>query len=89
MEFTGPCLDISMTSYSELPKLLKQSTSAVGSFIAIGKAFVERGSIEMDSVILPKLRDMLHSAVIPRVLPSYAILFWFTMEVRILCCCNA
>lgn len=70
-----------MTSYSELPRLLKRSTSSVGSLIAIGKAFVERGSEEMDSVIIPKLRALLDSKVIPRVLPSYAILFWFTIEV--------
>lgn len=80
IEFQGPSLDISMTNYAKLPKLVKKSTSAVGQFIQLGMKFLEKGIGEMDDVIIPKLRSLLGD-VIPRVLPSYAILVWFTLEV--------
>ena len=72
-----------MQSYSELPNLLARATSGVGLLISLGKAFTTRGISEMDTNIVPKLRVSLGGlGVIPRVLPSYALLFWFTLEVR-------
>ena len=36
----------------------------------------------METSILPKLKGLLGAAM-PRVLPSYALLFWFTVEVKL------
>ena len=71
-----------MTSYAELPALLTGSTSAIGTFISMGEAFISRGIQEIDSDILPTLREHIGGAI-PRVLPSYGLLFWFTIEVCI------
>ena len=54
--------------------------SGVGLFISLGEAFINRGIGEMDNIILPKLRGLLRGSVIPRVLPSYALLMWFTLH---------
>ena len=72
-----------MTDYVHVTDLIKRCASAIGSIIALGKKFIDRGIGELDSYILPKLRSMLTSSVVPRVLPSYAILMWFTLEVNI------
>lgn len=71
-----------MTQYAELPKLLEASSSAIGSMIGLGKKFVESGIREMDDELLPELRNLIGENIIPRVLPSYSILLWFTMEVH-------
>ena len=82
IQIHAPCLEMSMKSYSELPGLLNRATSAVGMLISLGEAFSTRGISEMDANIGPRLRKFLEGlGVIPRVLPSYALLFWFTMEV--------
>ena len=73
-----------MRDYADLPILIKESSSSVGYFIALGCKFLDVGIRNMDDVILPKLRSLLGSGVIPRCLPSYAILVWFTLEVSII-----
>lgn len=85
IEFHAPCIDISMRNYSQLPTLLARATVAIGLFISLGVEFSNRGIDEMDEEIIPKLRCVLERAIIPRVLPSYALLFWFTLEVQ----CNS
>ena len=82
LEFMGPALDIPMTQYAELPELLQASSSAIGGMIGLGRKFVESGIREMDSELLPELRNLIGENIIPRVLPSYSILLWFTMEVH-------
>ena len=42
---------------------------------------LEQGILEMDSDLLPELRSLLDGRAIPRVLPSYAIMLWFTLQV--------
>ena len=42
---------------------------------------MEEGIAKMDDDLLPELRRRLDGSAIPRVLPSYAILLWFTLEV--------
>ena len=51
-------------------------------YLSLGEEFSTRGINEMDGNIVPKLRALLGPVgIIPRVLPSYALLFWFTLEV--------
>ena len=82
LEFHAPSLEIPMTIYAELPALL------TGTFISMGEAFISRGIQEIDSDILPTLREHIGGAI-PRVLPSYGLLFWFTIEVCIATVWNA
>ena len=63
--------------------LLAGATTGVGVVISLGEAFTTRRISEMDANIVPKLHVSLGGlGVIPRVLPSYALLFWFAMEVH-------
>lgn len=80
IKFNSPPLEMSMTDYAQLPNLLSKSTSGIGLFISLGAKFANSGVREMDEKILPRLRSILGDAI-PRVLPSYALLFWFTLEV--------
>ena len=82
VQFPPPCLDIAMTNYVHVTDLIKRCASAIGSIIGLVKNFIDRGIGELDSYILPKLRSMLTSSVV-QVLPCYAILMWFTLEVNI------
>ena len=59
-----------MTRYAELPGLLARCTSAKGTFISLGEAFISRGIQEIDNYILPTLRQQIRGAIL-RVLPSY------------------
>ena len=81
LEFGLPCLDISLSEYVKLPDLLENASSNVGFLIGLGKKFVEQGIQEMDEDILPELRRMAGQHLLPRVLPSYAIPMWFTLQV--------
>ena len=71
-----------MTQYTQLPLLLQKSSSAIAALVGLGKKFVESGISEMDNDLLPELRSLIGEETIPRVLPSYAILLWFTIEVN-------
>ena len=83
LEFGLPCLDISLSRYSKLPDLLENASSNVGFIISLGKKFTEQGIQEMDEHILPQLRELAGHCLLPRVLPSYAILVWFTLQVHV------
>ncbi len=81
IEFASPCLDIPLVEYTKFPDLLSKASSAVAFVIGLGKRFVEDGIRELDETILPELKRDIGELAIPRVLPSYAILMWFTLEV--------
>lgn len=70
-----------MLEYAKLPALIDKSSSAVGFIISLGARFIEQGIVEMDSDLLPELRSLLDGRAIPRVLPYYAFMIWFTLEV--------
>ena len=69
-----------MTTYSQLPDLLKNSTSAIGLMIKLGDAFLSEGIAEIDEIILPRIRRVL-KGVNPRVPRNYAFMIWFTLQV--------
>lgn len=72
---------MSGVEYTTLPLLLKEGTRAMGTVIGLGKKFVLSGIKEMDEKLLPQLRSIVGQDTMPRVLPSYAMLLWFTIEV--------
>lgn len=67
--------------YTKFPDLLDKASSAVGYIIGLGEIFCEIGISDIDKTLLPELRNLIGDHAIPRVLPSYAILLWFTLEV--------
>ena len=83
IEFAPPSLDVPLVEYTKFPDMLDKASSAVAFVIGLGKHFVEEGIREMDESLLPDLKNALGAHAIPRVLPSYGILIWFTVEVRI------
>jgi hypothetical protein len=70
-----------MSNYKQLSHLLKKSSGCIGEMIGLGKKFLEIGTTELDENILPTIRELIDTSVVPRVLPSYGILLWFTKEV--------
>ena len=63
--------------------LLDKASSAVAFVVGQGEHSVEEGIREMDESLLPELKDAHSAHAIPRVLPSYGILMWLTVEVHI------
>ena len=73
-------------SCSELPNPLARATGRVGVLIFLGQAFTTRDISEKDENIGPNVMwktymYIVQVGVIPRVFPSSALLFWFTMQV--------
>ena len=72
-----------MVAYTTFLDLLDKASSAVAFVVGQGEHFVEEGIREMDESLLPELKNTLSAPAIPRVLQSYGILMWLTIEVRI------
>ena len=49
--------------------------------VAVGAQFFPTGIANVDQDIVPFLNRNLNGRVTPRVLPSYAILYWFSLQV--------
>jgi hypothetical protein len=56
--------------------------SCAGFLICLGKKFFKDEVAEVDKKILPLLASAAPGGVNPRVMPTYAILLWSSMEVR-------
>ena len=70
-----------MAEYQKLPPILKDASKTVGVVKGLGEKFVQSGVREMDSVLQPKLHSLFGNATLPRILQSYSMLLWFTLEV--------
>ena len=82
IRFQSPQIQVTLTNYMEIVNLQKVAGSCVGFFIGLGEKFFTSGISEVDNDILPTLIEKAGSNVNPRVIPSYAMLLWFTLEVR-------
>ena len=82
IKFSLPALSLSLSDYMVLVELWENCTSCVGFCVSLGDLFFTNGIKEIDEIILPHLTTQAGVDVIPRVLPSYAILHWFTVQVR-------
>lgn len=71
----------------ELVKLSENSSSVVGFCVSLGEKFFSEGIEEIDQSILPNLVAKAGSGVVSRVIPSYAILYWFCLMVCIIHIC--
>lgn len=54
----------------------------LGFCVSLGNIFFSTGMGEVDENILPHLSELAGSEVMPRVLPSYSMLYWFATKVR-------
>ena len=82
VEFSEPPLDIGICNYMKLAELWKSCSGCIGFCIELGSRFFNSGYIEVDDEILKQLSSKAPHGISPRVLPGYAILFWFAREVR-------
>ena len=87
IEFFALSLSFKLNDYMELVDLLESCSSCAGFCVSLGKKFFLDGIEEVDNVILPKLLAKAGSSVMSRVLPSYAILYWFCSQVYISIVC--
>ena len=69
------------SQHMELVKLWDQCSSCVGFCISLGEKFFSIGYKEIDDVLVPLLESKADGSISPRVIPSYAILFWFVEQV--------
>lgn len=79
--FKLPQLSMTLSEYMSIVRLQRRAGSCVGYLIGLGKKFFSTGVSEVDTEILPLLTERAPSGVNPRVMPSYAILLWFCLEV--------
>jgi hypothetical protein len=64
-----------------LPSLLNEVSSNFGLFIGLGFKLVDKTMEKIDSELQLVLRRAVNYAM-PRVIPSYAIMLWFSMKVK-------
>lgn len=82
IEFSSPSIGLNLSAYAELAELWEACSPCAGFCVALGEKFFSSGYREVDTNILPALEAKASSGVLPRVLPSYSILYWFSLEVR-------
>ena len=82
LEFSEPPLEMGITSYMDLAQLWKSCSSCAGFCIELGSRFFQSGCVEVNDVILKQLSSKAARGLSPRVIPAYAIVFWFAREVQ-------
>ena len=78
----GPTNEEELKAFSNMANVLKESSRAVGWAIQMGNTFVDEGTQDIASRILPFLCDTLHG-IDPRLTTGYASLLFFAEKV---CC---
>ncbi len=84
INFCLPPISLSLSKYMEVVRMWDECSSCIGFCVSLGNTFISTGRKEVDDHILPALSEQAESNVSPRVLPSYAILYWFTLQVCII-----
>lgn len=83
IEFLEPPVSLSLSDYMKIVELWKKAGSCAAFCIRLGHLFFTEGVTEVDDKIQPLLRNIINdpNTLSPRVLPSYAILYWFALKV--------
>ena len=83
IKFSDPPLSFTFSDYTVINELSKCSSSSIRFCISLGEKFVTEGITEVDDTIIPLLKGLIGPTanVSPRVIPSYAILYWFASKV--------
>ena len=82
ISFGTPQIQMTLSNYMEIVNLQKRAGNCAGFFIGLGAEFFSSGIAQVDDDLLPTLVEKAGSNVNPRVIPSYAMLLWFTLKVR-------
>ena len=80
--FKLPQLSMSLSDYMDIVAQQKEAGSCIGLCIGLGKLFFDDGVSQVDQHLL-MLLDKAGKSVNPRVIPSYAMLLWFTLKITI------
>lgn len=83
IKFASPPLSLSLSEYMELSDQWESCSPCTGFCVALGKEFFSTGIQQVDEEILPTLRAKASADVLPRVLPTYSILYWFSSQVKL------
>lgn len=78
--FRLPQVSMTLSQYMEIVSLQKRAGSCVGLLIGLGDRFFSSGISIVDNEIIPMILEKA-PAINVRVVPSYAMLLWFTLEV--------
>ena len=70
-----------MLDFVRLNLLMPDASDSIGCLIALGPRFYNEGMAQINERILPHLEAVWSPNILPRVLPGYATLLWFTEEV--------
>ena len=84
IEFLTPQVGMAVSRYMELVTLWEACSTCAGFCISLGKKFFTQGVQEIDSDICPAIAAAISQDISPRVIPSYATLLWFGMQVSLL-----
>ncbi len=71
---------VSSRDWKELMCCWEKTSSVVGHIIALENVLVDEGFVEIESKFIPRVEKALIGAL-PRVVPGYALLLWFTSKV--------
>ena len=83
IEFFDPPLRMTLRQHMNLVEKQESCSSCVGFCVALGKRFFSDGIDEVDESLVPLIEERVGNQVLPRVLPNYAILLWFALQVWI------
>ena len=76
---------MSVSDYLEIVESQKEASRSIGIAVKLGNEFFDSGIKDINGSLLPLLKEKADVNVIPRVLPSYAIMLWFSIKVRDTC----
>jgi len=80
IQFDAPSISFTLSDYMEIVDLWENCSSCVGFCVLLGQKFFSVRTEEIDDSILPMLTKS-SDGLIARVLPSYAILYWYCKQV--------
>ena len=81
IEFRDPPLQVGLCTFMKLAQMWKACSSCAGYCIGLGEKFFSTGVKDVDEQVLPELSSNSAEGISPRVLPGYAILYWFAKQV--------
>lgn len=84
MKFSQPPVSLKLSQYMELVLLWKDCGKCAGFCVSLGKKFLSEGVNEVDENTVPAFAKVAVN-ISPRVILSYAILHWFTVQVWCAC----
>lgn len=81
IEFLEPPLNMELTKYMQLAQLWKSCSSCAGYCTSLGSKFFNSGHKDVNNILVNQISSKAPEGISPRVLPAYAIVYWFAREV--------